>query len=125
MKKIIVMSVLMSFFSVLMAPVQAAMVSTQELVKEVQMFDERAKLNAFMQREDVKEQFASMGVSAEDIELRVAALTDDEVKQLNQQMETLPAGGDILGLAVFIFVVFIITDALGATDVFTFVHPIN
>ena len=125
MKKIIVMSVLMSFFSVLMAPVQAAMVSTQELVKEVQMFDERAKLNAFMQREDVKEQIASMGVSAEDIELRVAALTDDEVKQLNQQMETLPAGGDILGLAVFIFVVFIITDALGATDVFTFVHPIN
>jgi len=125
MKKTVVFSVLISFFSVLALPVQAAMIGTQDLVQQAQMIDERAKLNTFMQREDVKEQFASMGVSAEDIELRVAALTDDEVKQLNQQMADLPAGGDILGLAVFIFVVFIITDALGATDIFTFVHPIN
>jgi hypothetical protein len=41
-------------------------------------------------------------------------------------MEQLPAGGDgigaIIGAAVFIFVVLLITDLLGLTHVFTFVN---
>ena len=125
MKKIITLSLLMSFFSVIMTPVQAAMVGTSDLVQQTQMMEERTKLMEFMEREDVKQQFADMGVAQTDIEQRVAALTDSEVQQLNNQISSLPAGQDILGLAVFIFVVFIITDALGATDIFTFVDPIN
>lgn len=125
MRKAITLSVLLSFFSVLALPVQAAMVGTEEIVQNAQMIDERAKLNEFLQREDVKAQFENMGVASQDIEQRVAALTDQEVMQLNQQMETLPAGEGIVGLAVFLFVVFIITDALGATDLFDFVDPIR
>lgn len=125
MKKTIAFSVLLSFFSVLALPVQAAMFTTQDVVQQQLMQNERDKLTAFMQREDVKQQFVTMGVAAEDIEMRVAALTDAEVQQLNQQMATVPAGEGVLGLAVLVFIVFVITDALGATDLFTFVHPIN
>jgi hypothetical protein len=55
----------------------------------------------------------------------VAGLTDAEVARISQQIDTLPAGGDALGVVVLIFVILIITDALGVTDIFPFVHPIN
>lgn len=125
MKKSIAFSVLISFFSFLALPVQAAMVGTQDLLQQQQMLAERAQLTELLQRDEVKQQFSAMGVSAADVELRVAALTDAEVQQINQQLATMPAGEGVLGLAVLIFIVFIITDALGATDIFTFVHPIR
>ncbi|MBD3611351.1 MAG: PA2779 family protein [Hydrogenovibrio crunogenus] len=125
MRKTIAMSVLLSLLSVITLPVQAAMLSTQQLVQESSMTSERAKLNAMMQREDIQSQFVEMGVSPEDVQQRVAALTDAEVAELNHQMEQVPAGGDVLGVLVLIFLVFIITDIIGATDVFPFVHPVK
>lgn len=125
MRKTIAMSVLLSLLSVITLPVQAAMLNTQQLVQESSMTSERAKLNAMMQREDIQSQFVEMGVSPEDVQQRVAALTDAEVAELNHQMEQVPAGGDVLGVLVLIFLVFIITDIIGATDVFPFVHPVK
>ncbi|QBZ82256.1 hypothetical protein GHNINEIG_00280 [Hydrogenovibrio crunogenus] len=125
MRKTIAMSVLLSLLSVITLPVQAAMLNTQQLVQESSMISERAKLNAMMQREDIQSQFLEMGVSPEEVQQRVAALTDAEVAQLNHQMEQVPAGGDILGVVVLIFLVFIITDVIGATDVFPFVHSVD
>lgn len=125
MRKTIAMSVLLSLLSVITLPVQAAMLNTQQLVQESSIISERAKLNAMMQREDIQSQFLEMGVSPEEVQQRVAALTDAEVAQLNHQMEQVPAGGDILGVVVLIFLVFIITDVIGATDVFPFVHSVD
>lgn len=64
-----------------------------------------------------------MSVSA--VEQRVAAMTNAEVAQLTTELDELPAGRGLLGAAVLIFVVFVITDAIGATDIFTFVRPVN
>ncbi|WP_028487309.1 DUF6627 family protein [Thiomicrorhabdus chilensis] len=125
MRQTIAMSILLSFLSLITLPAQAAMVSTKQLVQEQAIASERTKLNAMMQREDVQVQFLEMGVSPEEVQQRVAALTDAEVAQLNHQMEQIPAGGDVLGLVVLIFLVFIVTDIIGATDIFPFVHPIE
>ena len=65
------------------------------------------------------------GVSTQDADSRVALLTNDQVAMLNNQLADMPAGGDVLGLVVLVFLIFVITDAVGATDVFTFVDPIN
>jgi len=125
MRQTIAMSILLSFLSLITLPAQAAMVSTKQLVQEQAIASERTKLNAMMQREDVQVQLLEMGVSPEEVQQRVAALTDAEVAQLNHQMEQIPAGGDVLGLVVLIFLVFIVTDIIGATDIFSFVHPIE
>ncbi|MDG4812133.1 PA2779 family protein [Hydrogenovibrio sp. 3SP14C1] len=125
MRKTIAMSVLLSLFSLITLPVQAAMVNTKQLVQEQSMAAERAKLSSMMQREDVQAQFVQMGVSPDDVQQRVASLTDAEVAQLNHQMEQIPAGGDVLGVVVLIFLVFIVTDIIGATDIFPFVHPVD
>src|SRR3972149_232628 len=55
---------------------------------------------------------------------RLDSLTDEEVQTLASKMDQLPAGADGLGLLVFIFIVLLITDILGFTNLFPFVkHP--
>ena len=54
-----------------------------------------------------------------------AALSDDEVAQLAARMDSLPAGGEIIGALVLIFIILLITDILGFTKVFPFTKPIR
>jgi len=107
-------------------PAQAAMVSTAEALHSSSQ--ERGRLNALLARTDVQQELLHLGVSPEEVKLRVAALTDDEVADLNQRIDQLHPGGDVvgavLGTAVLIFVILLITDILGFTNVFGFVnHP--
>jgi hypothetical protein len=66
------------------------------------------------------------GVIPEEAQKRVSCLSDEEVLKVARKIEKLPAGGDgmgaIVGAAVFIFVVLLITDLLGLTHVFSFVN---
>ena len=56
---------------------------------------------------------------------RVATLTDAEIASLNQKLDELPAGGEILGILLTIFIVLLITDILGFTKVFPFTRSIR
>jgi hypothetical protein len=108
------------------APAQAAMVGTAQVIAAQQGSLDRARLASLLEREDLQRQLRAQGVDIQQARERVASLTDAEVARINQQFEQLPAGSDsVLGVLVLIFIVFIITDALGATDIFPFVHPIN
>jgi hypothetical protein len=62
-----------------------------------------------------------MGVDSKDIQARVDNMTDREVAIMADKMDQLPAGQGIVGTVVFIFLVLLITDILGYTDVFPFV----
>jgi len=66
-----------------------------------------------------------MGVDPVAAKARVNQLNDDELAVLLENIDSLPAGGDIGGLLVTVFIVLVITDLLGATDVFPFVKNIN
>jgi hypothetical protein len=108
------------------APVQAAMISTAQAVAAEQGKPDRGRLMSLLEREDLQRQLAAHGVDVQDAKARVAGLTDAEAARLNQRLDQLPAGGDgVLGAILLIFIIFIITDALGATDIFPFVHPIK
>lgn len=81
-------------------------------------------IDRFLAQQDVQAKLLEFGVSAENVQARIATLTDDEIAQINEQIETLPAGGNaggaILGVIVFIFIVLLVTDILGFTKVFNF-----
>lgn len=83
----------------------------------------REQLRAAFARDEARAWLQTQGVAPEMVESRIAQLTDQEAQQLAAKLESLPAGGDILGTVLFIFLVFVITDALGVTDIFPFVHP--
>lgn len=107
------------------APAQAAMVGTAQALAAEQGRLDRNELVTLLQREDLQRQLSALGVDVQHAQQRVAALTDAEVARINQQVAQLPAGGSALGVVLFILVVFIITDALGITDIFAFVRPIK
>lgn len=107
-----------------MAPAQAAMVATSHVLAVEQGALDRARLASLLEREDLQRQLAAMGVDVQQAKDRVASLTDAEVGQLNQRIDALPAGGNsVLGVLVLLILILVITDVLGVTDVFSFVHP--
>jgi len=55
----------------------------------------------------------------------VAAMTDDEVAQMSSRLDTLPAGGDVLGAVVLVFVILLVTDLLGFTKIFPFTRSLR
>ena len=96
-----------------------------EIITEVHSELNRSDILQMLDREAARQQLSTLGVSPEMVKQRVAQMTDAEVAQLNQHLADLPAGGDIWGVLLLLFIVFIITDMLGATDIFPFVKPIN
>lgn len=112
--------VLVAFaLSVFSSTATAAMVGTQAVVHES---SDRTVVADFLQRSDVVAQLQAFGVSPEAATARVRALTDTEVAKLAEQIGELPAGGNsILGIAVLIFLILLLTDVLGYTDIFPFV----
>jgi hypothetical protein len=85
----------------------------------------RALLEQTLARADVVAALQSRGVSVDAARDRVAALTDAEAAQVAAQIDQAPAGGDVLGVIVTIFVVLLITDILGWTKVFPFTRAIR
>ena len=107
----------------------AAMIGTETAVHIARSHEARQFLKGVLAREEVRKVLASQGIDRKEAEARVDALSDAEVVSLAEMVEQLPAGGDALGTLVFaglfVFVVLLVTDILGYTDVFTFVkkHP--
>ncbi|MEJ2686503.1 MAG: PA2779 family protein [Gammaproteobacteria bacterium] len=101
---------------------QAATISTTAMMHQSDVANQRAKISAMLKRQDVRKELLKLGVNPADVQARVNSLTDHQVQTLADRMNQLPAGGSsLLGVLVFIFVLLLITDILGFTDVFPFV----
>ena len=102
----------------------AALVGTEAVVNAAQAQQSRERVLSTLNRDDVKAQLMARGVDPSQVQARLDSLTDEEVQTLASKMDQLPAGADGLGLLVFIFIVLLITDILGFTNIFPFVkHP--
>ena len=111
-------------------PVQsifAAMVKTETLLAGREMLPAREKVRAFLDRGDVQAALTAKGIKPAEAKARVDSLSDAEVKKIAAKIDQLPAGGDALGFlivaALVFFLVLLITDMLGLTDIFTFINP--
>ena len=103
---------------------QAGMIGTESVVNAAQVQQDRERLRSTLNRDDVQAQLIARGVDPAQVQARVDSLTDQEVQTLTGKMDQLPAGGDGLGLLVLLFIVLLITDILGFTNIFPFVkHP--
>ena len=102
----------------------AQMASTELLFERSVTVSSKEKVIQFTAREDVAKILGQMDVDPKMIEARIASMTDEEISEIAYQIGTLPAGGSavgsIVGAAVFIFIVLLITDILGFTKVFGF-----
>lgn len=123
------MVLIMLALNLQMPVAQAAIVGTHQLIQQQSQTQQRQTIVAFLDRAEVQQELQNLGVSLDDAKDRVANLTDTEVQMLSGNIEQLPAGADpfglIIGTAVYIFVILLITDILGFTNVYSFVSPIR
>jgi hypothetical protein len=103
-----------------MPAAHAARVSTEQLMGAEETTAARTKIELALLRIDVQQALLEQGVNLQDVQARVAALSDQEAVQMASQMDQLPAGGDGLGTLVFLFLVLIILDVLCLTKIFPF-----
>lgn len=98
----------------------AAPIGTQTLI---QIEDHQARVDrvqAMFLRADVRDALVALGVAPEDAQARVATLTEEELRLVEQQMDNLPAGGSsVLVIIGIVFLVLIILELVGVTNVFT------
>jgi len=73
--------------------VMAGIVNTDELAAPNQAAAEKARVQAFMDRADVKDRLQALGVEGPSAKDRVAAMTDQEVHAMAQKIDSMPAGG--------------------------------
>ena len=106
-------------------PAQAAMIGNEQIVSQSQSQQTRDSLQQLFEQETARQQLQAWGVNPDQIKSRIDSLTDAELARFNQQVNDLQAGGDVLGILLVIFLVFIITDVIGATDIFPFIHPVK
>lgn len=122
----LVLAVVMFVISMPLGVANAALVSTEQVLAQGDDAAERARVLAFLDRAEVREQIVALGVDPNEAVARVRALSDAQVREIAGQLDELPAGqsaiGAVVGAIVLIFLILLVTDLLGLTDVFPFVR---
>ena len=120
------MAALMIVLSIPVGAAQAGLVSTDVLIDRAQADGDRARVLSFLGRDQIRDQIRSLGVDPDEAAARVNALSDIEIGKLAGRIDALPAGqnivGPLVGAVVVIFLVLLVTDILGLTNVFPFVR---
>jgi hypothetical protein len=106
-------------------PLLAAMVPTDATIYDSKAEEARDYIKSLISRDDIRKSLLSKGIDPDEAKMRVESLSDSEAIALADQIEQLPAGsgaiGVIIGAALIVFLVLLVTDILGYTDVFPFV----
>ena len=106
---------------------QAAIVDNDALLAETPTQQHtRDSLQQLFMQDQVRAQLQALGVSPEWASERARTLTDADLARINNGAGQLEAGGEsVLGVLLVIFIVFVITNIIGATDIFPFIHPVR
>jgi hypothetical protein len=100
---------------------RAGIIGTEQIVNAARAHVQRERIHSLLSRKEVKAYLSARGVDAAELNARVDSLTDQEVDTLASRLDHMPAGGDIVVVALIVFLVLLITDLLGLTDIFPFV----
>ena len=105
---------------------QAKMVTTDQVLEHADPGSDRERVESFLLREDVQRQLVLLGINPEEATSRVASLSNGEIQQIAGRLDELPAGeggiGVVVGAILIIFLVLLVTDLMGLTDVYPFVN---
>lgn len=86
-----------------------SMIPASEVVEELTRAQALANVEQFLQHSEVQKQLMARGLSEKEVQLRVASLSETELRQLSKQMDQARAGGDILiAILVVVLIIFLI-----------------
>jgi len=96
----------------------AAMVSTDSVLLDSQRAHQQAVILRALQQDKARDVLAGQGISLVQVEERLQRLSHAEIQQLAERADSLPAGEGALEVVVVVFLVLILLDLLGTTDIF-------
>ena len=119
-KKAGIFMLVISFtFTTFPAASYAGLVGTDEIISADTRSRQITEIRNVLARDEVKAQMLELGVNPGQVEERINALTDAELAKLSAGMQELPAGGDAVAVIGIVFIVLLILELLGVTNVFT------
>lgn len=119
--KFVTVQLLVIFFtiSVLTPGARAAVIDTDAILYQ-HGDPAQVELQNFLAREDVGKLLIAYGVEPADVDRRITALTYNELDQLRRHINDMPAaGGEVLTIIGAVFLILIILELVGVTNVFS------
>ena len=121
-------AILLSFYMLMLAcPYQsafAAMIGTESITNVDRNQSPRDYLSNLLAREDFQAALISQSIDPQEAQARIDSLSDAEVNDIINKLDQLPAGGflgELLTIAFLVFLILLLTDIAGYTDIFPFV----
>jgi hypothetical protein len=96
----------------------AGMISTNQLVENEARYETLSRMEVLLAREDVARQMVTLGVQPQQVMARLDAMTTAELLELESRFDEQVAGGDALGVIGAVFLVLLILELVGVTDIF-------
>ncbi|OHE85064.1 MAG: hypothetical protein A2579_12260 [Lysobacterales bacterium RIFOXYD1_FULL_69_11] len=104
--------------STVVMPAQAGVISTQQAMSAELRAAKETQVRDSLARADVRNAMERLGVNPADADARIASLSDAELMQLQGELDRLPAGGSALAVIGVVFVVLLILELVGVTNIF-------
>jgi hypothetical protein len=116
----LVMPLVLSVFSLgAFSSAQAAIITPGQMIDAAARVEHLATVQAFLARDDVRQNLETLGVDPADAAERASQLNPEELAQLSGDIEQLPAAGGVLEVLGILLVVLIVLEILGVTNIFT------
>jgi hypothetical protein len=120
------------FMLVISGPFQsvfAAMIGTETVMEASQGQEARTRIKQLIEREDVRRALINQGIDPREAGARIDSLSDTEAIRVGDKLDQLPAGSGALEVFLIVsliaFIILLITDIMGYTDIFPFVKKIR
>ena len=121
----IIMTVLMFVIAGPYQAALAALIPTEAAIDSANATKARENIKSFLSRQDAQDCLIAKGINPEEARARIDSLADAEALMVSKHVEYMPAGGNAVGIIVgailLVFIILLITDLAGLTDVFPFV----
>ena len=96
----------------------AGMIGTGYLLEDESRAASVSRMEVLLAREDVGRQLEAFGVDRAMVMERLGALSTAELLELEGQLDSQIAGGDVIAVVGVVFIVLMILELVGVTDIF-------
>lgn len=117
-RSLIVFAMSTALFAVTLESARAGVIGTEQYLESLDRETAITRVEAVLARAEIKAELERLGVDTELASQRVAALTDEELRTLSTELESLPAGGSVLGTIGVVFIVLLVLELVGVIDIF-------
>lgn len=98
--------------------VEAGIIGTNVAIEAGQRAQDVDTVARALATVEVREKLAELGVDSAQLDARIAAMTDTELRSLAQQIDSMPAGAGAIEVIGIVFLVLLILEAVGVIDIF-------